>query len=147
MSSTPPITLGAAACAIGIMVLGACGGDSVAGPGGEDVPDELNFVEQEVAAIWYRYHSYDGSSQYLILQADRAWCEWEEPNGSNRKVSYSEGDGWSVNLQEDSNGNYTVTVPGSGLIWKYDFADDDLWPNTYRRNLTRRKTNSAKSCD
>ena len=111
--------------------------------------EELTFFEEEVSGKWYRYHSYSGSSQYIILYNDRTGCKWEEDSGSNRRESVSNYVHWELT---DIGSNvfridYKTSPTGSLFgIDEYRYATDVIWRGGYS-NLVMRRSTTTKECE
>ncbi len=118
-------------------------------PTGTDDDDDggasLNFFEQELVGLWSRWHSYDGSSHYIRFNADRTACKWEEPSGSESRISQSSYSSWSIDDTQPSD-RMAVSVSGAGITWMFDYPDDELWPDGYRTNLARSRSSEGKTC-
>lgn len=111
---------------------------------------QLNFFEEELVGTWYRFHSFDGSDQYYRFNADRTACKWEEPSGSDSRVSRSSYSNWSVSDSEEpaGTGRYRVSISGSGLTngLTFDYPDDELFPTDFT-NLRYSPSSSGKTCE
>jgi hypothetical protein len=123
----------------------ACGESGPTSLEEDDAQDQLNFFEQDLVGLWYRYHSYDGSDQYIRFNADRTACKWEEPSGSNARVATSSYSRWSID-DTQAPASMAIAVQGAGITWMFDYPDDEIWPSGYRSNLTRRPSSSSKTC-
>lgn len=77
---------------------------------------ELDFFEAKLVGGWSRYHSYDGSSQYVIFNADRTACRWERSgSGVQDESSYGH---WELR-EWDGESNVFAVYWGD--------SPDDLW--------------------
>ena len=66
--------------------------DAVESPLSEvDSAAALAFFEEKLVGGWSRYHSYDGSTQYVIFDSDRTACKWEETSSGSTKNDSSFG--------------------------------------------------------
>jgi len=111
----------------------------------------LTFFEEELVGKWYRYHSYDGSSYYLIFNADRTGCKWEEDYGINRRENKTTYHYWEL-VDLGSNNAFTIsyrTAPGGDLIEganKYFYNTDEIWLGGYS-NLVLGRSTTEKVCE
>ena len=139
---------------VGLSVLVSCGSDNGTGlENGENGGSNgaaLNFFEEDLVGLWYRFHSFDGSDNYYRFNADRTACKWEEDDGSSVRLSKSSYEGWSVSETESPSGSgqYRITLPGSGLTsgLTFDFPDNEVWPTGFT-NLVYSPSSSGKICE
>ncbi len=139
-----------------VVSLSLVGCKSVNGPHEENADEEnaaeenaaavLNFFETELVGLWSRFHSYDGSTEYIRFNANRTACKWEEANGSNSRLKRSSYDDWRIDLN-DASDYLEIVVQGAGIRWFYDYPDDVIWPSGYRSNLARYRSSSGKTCE
>ncbi len=134
-----------------VVSLSLVGCKSVNGPHEENATEEnaaavLNFFETELVGLWSRFHSYDGSTEYIRFNANRTACKWEEPSGSSSRLKRSSYDDWRID-QNDASDYLEIVVQGAGIRWFYDYPDDVIWPGSYRSNLARYRTSSGKTCE
>ena len=141
--------------AVTVLLTASCGGTTTGPDGDGDTNNppataQLNFFEEELVGTWYRFHSFDGSSQYYSFNADRTGCKWEEASGSNSRTHKSSYSNWSVSDAESpgGSGHYRVTIAGSGLTngLTFDFPDNTLWPTSFT-NLVYAPSTSGKACE
>jgi hypothetical protein len=99
----------------------ASGEPSVAPPVGE-----LTFFEQELVGSWSRFHSSDGSHQYLLFWADRTACKWEENAGGSieKQVDYAR---WSIDESRGQDNEFPIVIPDAGLEHWFDYANDIVY--------------------
>ena len=150
-----------------VVSLSLVGCKSVNGPHEENADEEhaeenaaavLNFFETELVGLWSRFHSYDGSTEYIRFNANRTACKWEEANGSNSRLKRSSYDDWRIDENDASDDDWRIdendasdyleiVVQGAGIRWFYDYPDDVIWPASYRSSLARYRTSSGKTCE
>ena len=134
-----------------VVSLSLVGCKSVNGPHEENAAEEnaadvLNFFETGLVGLWSRFHSYDGSTEYIRFNANRTACKWEEPNGSNSRLKRSSYDDWRID-ENDASDYLEIVLQGAGIEWFYDYPDDVIWPSGYRSNLARYRSSSGKTCE
>ncbi len=112
----------------------------------ENAADALNFFETELVGLWSRFHSYDGSTEYIRFNANRTACKWEEPNGSSSRLERRSYDDWRID-ENDASDYLEIVVQSAGIAWFYDYPDDEIWPASHRRFLTRHRSLSGKTCE
>lgn len=117
------------------------------GGGGGGNVQKLSFYEEQLVGTWYRYHSYDGSSRYVVFRADRTACKWEEANGSNLRTDVRSYSDWHIAENTiSSTKRMTVIVSGAGLDYEFDYLNDYMYPKGYRSNLKHFPNTDGKSC-
>jgi hypothetical protein len=106
-------------------------GDAEAAPVGSETAEssELSFFEEKLVGGWSRYHSYDGSRQYAIFNADRTGCEWERTASGSIKNATSFAH-WQLDESENPNGTYSISwgdEPGElSSLYAYAYAEDEV---------------------
>ena len=112
--------------------------------------DDLSFYEQELIGTWSRYHSYDGSSDYVRFNPDRTACKWIEPANSNARTKESSFVRWDID--EDNpvrDGCFRVVMTwsnGNQHEFLFDYPAHEVWPEG-ADNLKHSPSSSGKICD
>lgn len=120
------------------LLLGGCP-DSTTGP---SVP--LNFQEEELVGLWSRYHSFDGTTQYILFRSNRRACEWEETSENYDKHDYDDFT-WSITGSATSH-PYPVATQGRGINYTFHYPDAEVWPEGYPSLVYTRSTES-RACN
>jgi hypothetical protein len=120
--------------------LAACKGGESSAPE-QQIP--LNFQEEQAVGLWSRFHAFDGSTDYILLRADRTACDWEEASGSSSKVSYDEWT-WSISGSATSH-PYTIVTAGAGINYVFDYPAGEMWPQSFS-TLVFSKSGSSRTC-
>ncbi|GMV42448.1 MAG: hypothetical protein AMXMBFR64_41640 [Myxococcales bacterium] len=126
-------------------------GGSDPGGGGSTAGAALTDREEELVGLWYRYHAYDGSSNYYRFNDDRTACKWEEAEGSNKRKKVGRYVSWRLDEANPvGQARYTVIVTyesgTSADIGIYDYAKDTFLQGGYA-NLSFSKSSDAKICE
>ena len=121
---------------------GVCAGDN------STCFKELDFFEEEVLGKWYRYHGYDDSGRYLILNSDRTGCKWEKPSSGGKK-DYKSYVYWE--LQQTGTDSYKIMYGSSATsslygtdIYRYTL--DEIRVGGYE-NLDMHRSSTSYTCD
>ena len=110
--------------------------------------DELDFFEEEIVGKWTRYHAYDDSYDYIILNADRTGCKFETHDGTvKNKSSYGY---WKLEAKPGSTTVYDI-YKGSNKnnlskIDVYHYDTDLIWMGGYS-NLKMSRSSTSRTCD
>lgn len=110
----------------------------------------LTFFEEELAGKWYRYHDYDGSSDYMIFYADRTGCKWEEDYGTDRREDETTYYYWE--LVDRGDNVFTISYRSSpeGSLYEssneYHYNTDEVWRGGYS-NLVMGRSTTTKECE
>lgn len=138
---------------------GSDGGSDVGGSGGEGGGGgsganaaPLTFFEQELVSKWSRYHSYDGSTDYMIFRADRTGCKFEYSSSSSRtdndNITY-----WA--LEDQGNNIFRLRLKGPNISseplgylssHEYHYLTDEIWRGGYE-NLRMHHSTTSRDCE
>ncbi|MFH1288325.1 MAG: hypothetical protein ABII25_06480 [bacterium] len=114
----------------------------------EESVKALSFFEEALVGLWARYHSYDGSTKYIRLNADRTGCKWEEASGSNYRKNKSSYPYWEITEETSTANLFKVTIQGSGITggYRFDYPTNALYPSGYS-SLKYYPSSSGKVCE
>lgn len=136
---------------IGMMLITACKKDDSP----EDLKEKgieiepLSWLEEEAAQKWSRYHAYDGSYMYYILNGDRTACYFEISSSGSRKNNkcYTN---WEIDetLTKTIDGAvaYALKIEGSGLTSYFSYVNDVIYKGGYS-NLGMGPSTSSRDCE
>lgn len=119
-------------------------GGSTGSPGSEPLTD----FEEELVGLWYRYHAYDGTSQYYRFNADRTACKWEEDSGSSKRTHKQPYTSWRLEPEGQNKFSVVVTYESgsSSSVGIYDYVKDEFLNGGYS-NLDMHKSSDGKVCE
>ena len=138
---------------IGAMLMSTCKKDS-----SSDITDDiddtenvepLNWLEEEIAHKWSRYHAYDGSYMYYIFFSDRTACYFEITSSGSRTDNkcYTN---WSIDESQTTTINgetaYAIYIEGSGLTNYYSYIYNIIYKGGYD-NLGMSSSSTTKDCE
>jgi len=111
---------------------------------------DLDFFEQELVGKWSRFHSYDGSTQYRIFNADRTACKFEiDDSGSREDTSHYVH--WHLEPVAGKENVFKVMMqarPDSQLLSKaeYHYGPNEIHNGGYS-NLKMYPSNTWRECE
>ena len=111
--------------------------------------EPLNFFEEEALGKWKRYHSYDGSYRYLILNGDRTACKWEKTSSGSKK-SYKNYTYWKLVEKSGSSNVFDIYWGSSkdnlSTIDDFYYTKDEIRQGGYN-NLIMTRTTDPVYCE
>jgi hypothetical protein len=117
---------------------------------GSTSKEPLTFFEEQIVSAWSRYHAYDGSTDYLVLNSDRSACFWEKTN-SGSKTDYRSYKYWKLVEKSGASNVFFVYWGGgnsnnSNSGFEYYYTKNEVWRGGYS-NLVMTKSRTAVSCE